>query len=293
MSPVVVITDSTASLPEDLYAQYQIVMVPYYLHFADRVARDMVDIRPPEFNAYLTNLPDKAELPKTANPGPGDYLKAYLAAAERGREIISFHMTSHGSGAYQAASIGREMALQRLQGVRIAVMDTLNVSMCHGWMALQAARAAAQGATLDDISALVHRMIPTTRMIQTADTLRYLYMGGRIGRAKHLVGSLLHVKPLISMEGGDIVTLGVARTRQGVFARMAALVQKAVGSGARIRLALTHAAAAQAAEELRQSVAELVAPVEVLFCELDPALIVHSGPGTVGLCYVPEEASSW
>ena len=79
-------------------------------------------------------------------------------------------------------------------------------------------------------------------MIQTADTLRYLYMGGRIGRAKHLVGSFLNIKPLISMEDGVITTLGVARTRQGAYHRMAALVEKAVGQGGRIRLALTHAA---------------------------------------------------
>jgi DegV family protein with EDD domain len=289
MAQVAILTDTTACLPEELYTRYQMITVPYYLHFGGRVARDMVDIKPLEFNAYLSGLPEKAELPKTANPGPGDYLRAFIAGAERARDLISFHMTSIGSGAYQAALLAKEMAQQRLRGVRIEVVDTRNVSMCHGWMALQAARAAEQGAVLDDILKLVRKMIPVARMIQTADTLRYLYMGGRIGRAQHLVGSLLNVKPLVSMDDGVIVTLGVVRTRIGAYYRMAALVAKAVGAGGRIRLALTHAAAEREAEALRRLVAEAITPVETLFCELCPALAVHSGPGTVGLCYVPED----
>lgn len=285
---VTVITDSTASLPEAMYESYRIMMVPYYVHYGEHAARDMVDIKPAEFNDYLKSLPIDSPLPKTANPGPGDYLAAFTAAAERTREIVSFHLGSVSSGAYQAASIARKMALEQLRGVRIEVIDTRNVSMCHGWMVLQAARAAMQDAALDDVLQLVRRILPVTRMIQTADTLRYLYMGGRIGRAKHLVGSFLNIKPLISMEDGVIVTLGVARTREGAYHRMATLVEKAVGRQGRIRLAMTHAAAIADAHILHRMVEQVVTPIEVLFCDLSPALAVHSGPGTVGLCYMPD-----
>ena len=291
MSQVVIITDSVASLPEEMYEAAHIAMVPYYVHLGGHVLRDMVDIKPTEFCEYMTELPETAELPKTANPGPGDYLNAFMAAAERGKDIISFHMTSQGSGAYQAALIAKEMALERLRGVRIRVVDTMNVSMCHGWMALQAARAALQGASLEDIMQMVSRMIPRARMIQTADTLRYLYMGGRIGRAGHLVGSLLRIRPLISMKEGIIVTLGAARSRDGAYRRMASLVRRDVGPGGHIRLALTHAMARGDAERLAELVKQVVEPVEVLFCQLCPALTVHTGPGTVGLCYVPDEVS--
>ena len=288
MPQVAVVTDSTASLPERMYERYHILMVPYYIHFGDRMARDMVDIKQEEFNAYLSGLPNGAELPKTANPGPGDYVQAFVAAARRAKEIISFHMTSLGSGAYQTALVAKDMALERLRGVRIEVIDTRNVSMGHGWMALQAARASAQGASLGDILEMVRKMIPVTRMIQTADTLRYLYMGGRIGRAKHLLGSLLNIKPLISMEDGVIVALGVARSRSAAYRRIATLVRKAVGYQGHIRLALTHAGAKPEAEKLRGLAEKSVQAVEVLWCELCPALTVHTGPGTVGLCYVPE-----
>ncbi len=288
MSRVAIITDSTASLPGPMYEQYQIAKVPYYVHVEDKALRDTVDVSTAEFCEYLTGLPDGARLPTTACPGPGDYREAFVAAAQQAREIVSIHMTSIGSGAYQAAQVGREMALERLRDVRITVMDTRNVSMCQGWLSLQAARAALEGATLADVVELVRRLTPLTRMLQTADTLRYLYMGGRIGRAKHLLASVLSIRPIVSMEDGEITAPGVARSRSGSLQRIATLVGKAVGLKQRARIALTHAAALADAEELAARLAEVIEPVEVLMCELSPALTVHSGPGTVGVCYLAE-----
>jgi DegV family protein with EDD domain len=290
MVSVAVIADSTASLPLALCLRHHIAVVPYYLHLEGQSWRDGVDVTPEQLNAYLRALPDGAELPRTANPGPGDYCAAFVRAAERAREIVSFHMTSLGSGAYQAALIGRGMALERLNGVRIEVVDTLNVAMAHGWPALQAARAAELGASLDDILARVRRMLPRARLLQTADTLRYLYMGGRIGRAGHLIGSLLQIKPIVSMEEGVIMTVGVARSRAAAQRRMAELVARALHPGERIRLALTHAGAAAEAAELGAALRAVCEPLELLTCELSPALAVHSGPGTVGVCYLREDA---
>ncbi len=288
MSRVAIVTDSTASLPGPMYEQYQIAKVPYYVHVADQVLRDTVDVSTAEFCEYLSGLPDDGRLPTTACPGPGDYLEAFVAAARRARAIVSLHMTSIGSGAYQAAQLGREMALERLRDVDITVIDTRNVSMCQGWLSLQAARAALDGASRADVVELVRRLMPRTRMLQTADTLRYLYMGGRIGRAKHLVASVLNIRPIVSMEDGEITAPGIARSRSASLQRIATLVEKAVGLGQRARIALTHAAALADAEDLRARLARVIEPVEVLMCELSPALTVHSGPGTVGVCYLAE-----
>ena len=293
MPDVVIVADSTTSLPEAMYERYDIIKVPYYVHLGSRSLRDTVDLSSSELGVYMGKLADSDDLPRSANPGPGDYVEAFTEAATRGSECLSLHMTSAGSGAYQAACIAQRMAAERLPGLRISVMDTRNVSMCHGWMALQAARAAISGESLEAIVALVKRMMTSAKMIQTADTLRYLYMGGRIGRASQLVGSLLHVKPLISMDDGVIVSLGVARSRTVAYRRMADLVQRAVGSGGAIRLALTHALARHEAEKLQHQVEQVVAPSEVLFCDLSPALMIHTGPGTVGLCYVPTSDSEW
>jgi DegV family protein with EDD domain len=129
-------------------------------------------------------------------------------------------------------------------------------------------------------------MIPVTRMVQTADTLKYLYMGGRIGLAKRLVGGLLNIKPLIGMKDGVIVALGQARSRLGAYREMAEMVSDAVGQG-RAKVAYVHAGAQEEAQKIRQLVEDKVDVVESFIAELSPALAVHTGPGTAGLCYYP------
>jgi len=284
MQKVAVVTDSCASLPDSFYEKYNITMIPYFIHIGKESLRDLVDINRDEFLDYLRKA---KELPKTANPGAGDYLEAFKSAAKRAKEIVSIQMTSIGSGAHQAALLAKEMAAKVLPDVRIEVVDTRNVSMGHGWMALEAARAALRGASLDDILALIQRMIPVTRMLQTADTLRYLYMGGRIGRAKHLMGSLLNIKPILSMEDGVIVPLGQERSRRAVYRRMVELIEANLGKRAKIKAAIVHAADEDAANVLRGLIEESFECVEMLVTHLSSALAVHTGPGTVGVCYFP------
>jgi DegV family protein with EDD domain len=283
--PIVgVLTDSCASIPEALIEELRIEVVPYYIHRGVETLRDLVDIKREEFFLWL---PTAKELPKTANPGPGDYLEAFKRLAQRTREVVSIHMTSIGSGAYQSAMTAKEMAREVLPELRIEVIDSRNVSLCQGWMVIEAARAALAGKSLEDIVPLVKEMIPKTKMIQTADTLRYLYMGGRIGKAQHLVGSLLNIKPLIGMEDGVIVPLGTARSRYKAYVRMAEMMEEAVGYLGKVKVAFVHAAAQEEIEKLRAEVEKRLTCVETLIAELSPALGVHTGPGTAGVCYFP------
>lgn len=288
MSHVVIVTDSCASIPEALIEALNIHWVPYYVHRGQEVLRDLATI---QREAFYRWLPTAKELPKTASPGPGDYVTMYKTLAQEGvEEIVSIHMTSRGSGAYQAAKVAQSMIAETMPNLKIEVIDTLNVSMCQGWMVIEAARAALEGKSLADIVDRVRGMIPTTRMIQTADTLKYLYLGGRIGKAKQLVGSLLNIKPLIGMEEGVIVPLGQARSRNRAYQMMVDMVEAAVGYMGQIKIAYVHAAAREEADKIRSLVEERLTCVESLVAELSPALGVHTGPGTAGLCYVPAGA---
>jgi DegV family protein with EDD domain len=281
---VAVLTDSTASLPEPMLEELNIRTVAYYIHRGQEVLRDLVTIQRDEFLQWLMSA---RFLPTTASPGPGDYFEAYRELAEEGHdEIVSIHMTSKASGAYQAAAVAQSMMQEQMPEVHVEVIDTRNASLCQGWMVIEAARLALAGLRLDRIAQRVREMIPITRMIQTADTLKYLYMGGRIGKAKHLVGSLLNIKPLIGMEDGEIVPLGVARSRGGAYQAMADKVAEVVGQG-KARIAYVHAGARQEVERLKQMVEARVDVVEAFIAELSPALMVHTGPGTAGLCFYP------
>jgi DegV family protein with EDD domain len=179
------------------------------------------------------------------------------------------------------------MLKEQAPEVQVEVVDTLQVAMSQGWAAIESARAALAGLSFDGVVHRAREVAQRGMMIQTADTLRYLYMGGRIGRAQHLVGSLLNIKPLIGMQDGIIVALGTTRSRLKAYHRMIELMQQNLGSGARIKIAFTHVAALEQLNRLRAMVVERFDCVEAIVTELSPALIVHTGPGTVGLSFFP------
>ena len=298
MAKTAVVTDSTASIPERLIEELRIRWAAYYIHRGTEVLRDLVTIQREEFLQWLMTA---RTLPTTACPGPGDYLELYerLVVEEGVEEIASIHMSSKASGAYQAAMVAKSMLQARMPHLRIEVIDTLNASLCQGWMVIEAARAALAGKSLDEIVDKVRQMIPVTQMIQTADTLKYLYMGGRIGLAKRLMAEALSIKPLIGMREGVIVPLGQARSRSRAYQMMVDLVEATVdaygktvgayGKGCRIKIAYVHAGAQEEVEKIKQLVEARLDVVESFFAELSPALAVHTGPGTAGLCYFPVE----
>ena len=171
MSTLAIVTDSTASIPEVMLEELNIHVVAYYIHRGKEVLRDLVTIQRDEFLCWL---PTAGALPTTASPGPGDYLEMYRSLIADGiQSILSIHMTSKGSGAYQAASVAQSMLKEENPDVRIEIVDTQNVSLCQGWIAIEAARGTLAGLSLDDVLASIKKMLPVTHMVQTADTLKY------------------------------------------------------------------------------------------------------------------------
>ncbi len=279
-----ILTDTTASIPNKLVKKLGIEVVPYYIHRGLVTLRDMVDVKPAEFAEWLA---EAKRLPTTSNPAPGDYLRGLKNLAGRVREIIALTMTSKGSGAYQSCRAAVEMFKENTPHVRVEVVDTLQVAMSQGWAAIEAARAAMNGLSFDAVLQEARGVAQEGMMIQTADTLRYLHMGGRIGKAQRLMGSLLNIKPLIGMQDGEIVALGTTRSRLRAYRRIVDLMQERVGEGARIKVAFTHVAAREQLETLQGMVMERFDCLEVITTELSPALAVHSGPGTVGVSFYP------
>lgn len=143
------------------------------------------------------------------------------------------------------------------------------------------------GMNLEGVLRKIRAILPKTRLLQTADTLRYLYLGGRIGKAVHLVGSMLSLKPLISMVDGEITALGVARGLNKAYDKMVDIIIKACEPNQKVKVAYLHAGALEQIQLLKSKVEERLECVESLITELSPALMVHTGPGTSGLCFYP------
>jgi DegV family protein with EDD domain len=287
MTNIAILTDSTASIPEYLLEALHIHTVAYYIHRGQEVLRDLVTIQREEFLRWLMTA---RFLPTTASPGPGDYFEAYRKLAGEGvKEVLSIQMSSKVSGGYQAATVAQSMMQDDFPDVRVEVIDTQNAGLCQAWMVIEAARGALAGLPLERLIDIVKRLIPISCMIQTADTLKYLYMGGRIGKAQELLGSVLNIKPLIGIQDGVIVPLGRARSRGQAYQQMADMVAESVGRG-KAKIAYMHAGAQREVEKIRELVEAKVNVLESFVGELSPALAVHTGPGTAGLCYYPVES---
>ncbi len=282
MSRVAVVTDSTASIPEALIQSLQIKTVAYYIHRGQEVLRDLVTIQRDEF---LRWLPTAKVAPQTAAPGPGEWLETYQELARQGaKEIVSIHISSRVSAGYEAANTAKAMLKEKHPDLKLEVLDSRNAALCQGWMVIEAARASLAGANLQTITEKVKKLVPISHMIQTADTLRYLYLGGRIGKAQSLFGSLLNIKPLIGIEDGVIVPLGRTHSRHQAYAAMADIVASTIGKG-KARIGYLHAGALEEAQKVKELVEAKVQVVESIIGELSPVLAVHTGPGMAGLCY--------
>lgn len=281
-----IISDTTASIPQNLINELDIEIVPYYVMRGLETLRDMIDVQPDAFAQYLLTT---QTLPTTSNPSPGDYVNAILHLAEHSLEMVALTMTSKGSGAYQSCLAAVNMLRERLPKLNIEVIDTLAVAMAHGWATIEAARAARAGFSMKEVVEKARQTAAQSMMIMTADTLRYLYMGGRIGRAQHLMGSLLNIKPIIGMQDGVIVPLATERTRAKAYHRMVELMKEKLGNITRIKVAFMHVSALDQLEHLKELVKQQFSCVECFTTDLSPALAVHSGPGTVGLSFIPAQ----
>lgn len=274
-----ILTDSVADLPPDLAQELGIHVVPYNVHWGQQTFKDGVDLLPEAFYQRLVSDP---VLPTTSCPSSGEYAEAYRGMAGKCESVVSLHITAKGSGAYQSACIARDMT----PDLDVTPVDTCAVSMATGYMAVEAARASRKGAGRDDVLGVVRNLMANIQQVYAADTLKYLYLGGRIGRAKHMMGSLLRLKPLITMNRDGIIgPVGQALSRQGALRRIIETMDLWSGKAEALKVAVVQGAAQADAQRLLDMIREEFHCAEVLSSEFGPALGVHTGPGTLGVVF--------
>jgi DegV family protein with EDD domain len=201
--------DSTADLPPELVEQWNLAVVPCLVHFGQTTFREGVDLGRAEFYRRLA----AAEVsPTTSAPGPGVFEEVYRRLAAGCDQIVSVHLSSKLSAVFNAARLGA----QEVTGAEIAVVDGGSVSMGLGWQAVLAARWARQGRSLEEIVDGLTASRPHARVFALLDTLEYLRRSGRVNRVVAALGALLNVKPLVSVEGGEVLpSVAFARGAEG------------------------------------------------------------------------------
>ena len=276
---VAVVSDSTCDLPARLAEQHSITVVPLTVTIEGRGYLDGVDIDADEF--YRRNAPAT-----TSQPSPGQFAKAYERLLREHEAVVSIHISEKLSGTYAAAVQGARLVEETAGPGRVTVIDSTMVSMPLGLLTLAAARMAEAGEGADGIAGQLGDLASRIRVFFVVATLENLRRGGRIGRANALLGSVLQVKPVLTIHDGEVTPLERVRTQERAMSRLVDLVRD-VDDGRGICAIVGHAAAPDAAGRLAS---EIDGISETLLVQpLGPVVGAHAGPGTVGVgCYPAE-----
>jgi DegV family protein with EDD domain len=255
--------------------------VPLYVRFGDESFKDYVELTPEEFYARLRTAD---ELPTTSQPTPGDFLETYeeLSAYDR---VYSLHISGDLSGTYSSATT----AAEQIGGAKVRTIDSGSASAAIAMLGLAVQRRLERGTTDEEIDALLERYRRNARLLFTVDTLEFLRRGGRIGRASAWAGTLLHVKPILTIEH-EVVPLKRVRGNQKAMQTFVEEFTSRTEDSATLRVGIAHADAPERAEQLRKMVAgeRPQADVEVV-TTLGAVVGTHAGPGTVGFFWFDDD----
>lgn len=280
MTNIRIVTDSTADIPLALRQELNIEMVPLKIHFGDEEYLDTVTLQSAEFYPKLTSSP---HFPKTSQPSPAEFLDLYQRLLEEpDTEVISIHLASALSGTYQSAHLACTM-LEDFPS-KVHVVDSCSASYGIGALAVAAAKAAKAGQSVNEILELVRTMRENFYIYFLVDTLEFLQKGGRIGKASALFGSLLNIKPILSLDReGEVAAIDKVRGHKKAIARILELLAADV-SGRTIRsLHIAHANNLEGAEQLREAIVQQFSVQHVDYITLGPVVGAHAGPGTIAV----------
>jgi DegV family protein with EDD domain len=281
--PVVVVTDSTASLPAEVADEHGIVVVPLQVVIgADVYDEGSEEATPERVAAALKDFRPVS----TSRPTPAALLEVYeRVAAEGATEIVSVHLSADMSGTFESAQLAARDA-----PVPVVPVDSRQVGVATGYAAMSAARVAASGGSADDAAAAARARAAASFSIFYVDTLEYLRRGGRMGAASALIGGALAVKPLLQIQDGKVASLERVRTSGRALARLEELAVQAAGDR-QVEVCVAHLASPERATQLTDHLSsrlEANLGGRAVWCgELGAVLGAHVGPGMLAVCVAP------
>lgn len=284
MSKIRIVTDSDASLPEDIVQKLGIIVVPINIHFGEETLRTEIDIT----DVQLFERVDRTgQLPTTSAPSPGQFSDAFTQAFAEGAEsVICINVSSIISGTYNAAL----NAQQLLPDKDITVIDSQSVSMGQGYMVIAAVHAAEAGLNKEAVIEAAESIKQRTTLYAGLSTLKYLAMSGRVGHLAAGMAGLLNIKPILTIREGKLDMLEKIRTQKKAWARLIELTQQALVGKQVADMAILHVDALTDAQNFERLLRERIdCPEKIIIADFTAGLSVHTGKGMIGVVAVAEE----
>jgi DegV family protein with EDD domain len=276
---IALVTDSTCDLPRELAAALKIKIVPQYVIFGEESFRDGVDLDGETFYKRLENSP---VMPRTSQPSASDFLVAYQQARQEfeADQVLCLTISSKLSGSYSSA-----MQAAQAADFKVRVLDSQFTSMALGFLMLKAATLRDEGVKLEEISRHLEARIKKIDVFFTLATLDFLHRGGRIGRAQHLIGSALQIKPILHLQNGMVTPQESVRTRSRAVRRMLDLLEERLATCPIKRIAVLHGRAAEEADQMAAEVQKTLAPQHFYRGIASATVGTHTGPGVLGIAF--------
>lgn len=278
MKKVIILTDSTAYVPQQYIDTLPIEVIPLIVNWDGKSYRDGIDMSPEEF---YTRLEKSSTLPTTSQVSVATYQEKFKELLKKGFEVLTLPISSGISGSVFSAFQAKES----FKNDPIEVIDTKLVSMALSFQVLTVARAAKEGASLAECKALAMKAYEHIGVYFTVDTLKYLHAGGRIGGAQRLLGTALKIKPILTIRDGKIDAVKSVMTSGKAIEAMVELVEKDIVDRKPVRLSVFHANAPETAQELLDRIVKQFGAVEGIISWVSPVVGSHVGPGTLSIAY--------
>lgn len=277
----IIVADTTCGLPRKLLEERCIPVIPQIVTFGEESYHDDQDL---DAATFVGKLKSSTVLPKTAAPEPCLYYPVFAEAGRRDETVIVVAPTGKASGTIRSA----ETAAQDFPKVDIRIVDTQTISCNLGSLVLVADNMAKAGRSADQIIAKLATLIPRGRIYFLVDTLEYLAKGGRIGGAKKLLAELLEIKPILQVKDGQVEPFEQYRTKKRALARLVEVATELCQGGNDAHLCVLQAAAKNEAQALVEVLKCRIPVSYVPIYELPPAIVVHAGPGALGVGFFIE-----
>jgi len=280
MAKIKVVTDSTIDLTLEEAEKYGIEMIPLCINIDNETYLDRVELTPADF---IEKMKNSKELPKSSQPAIGSFVEVYERLVSEGYDVISIHMTGGMSGTVRAA----ESAAQMVEG-NITVVDSMYITKALSFQVFEAVKMIEDGHTVEEIITRLEEVRQNTNLFVVVDTLENLVKGGRIGRGKGLIGSLLNIKPIASLADGVYTPVAKVRSHSQIVKFLTKQFEEHTEGKSIKGVGLVHADGFGLASKLKESIVKARGYTQFSIEDTTPIISTHTGIGAIGFMYFAE-----